>query len=210
MNTTNHAPLLPHDLLWGMAPQHLPLQAPAWAHAALAMGQPVVVRRQQLAEGWVAVGVRGSRREERLATQMRVAAITQRMRPEQAARQPSQVDWPAVRALKALQPLLDRQLLSWGVTGGVGFELASGVAVLHRDSDLDLLLRTPTPLTREEARNWLKVVDGACCRVDMQLETPNGAIALREWAGPSRRVLLKSTRRAALVLDPWSVLEALV
>ena len=207
MNTTYTSHPLAHDLLWGMAPQDLPASTPEWAQSALAQGHPVVVRRQQLDEGWVAVGVRGSCREERLATHMRVADITRRMSPEQAARQLIQPQWPALRALKELQPLLDRQPLSWGVTGAVGFELASGVPVLHRDSDLDLLLRTPVPLTREEARNWLRMVEGASCRVDMQLETPNGAVALREWAGRSHRVLLKNITGAALVRDPWCAQE---
>ncbi|WP_394353316.1 hypothetical protein [Metapseudomonas otitidis] len=37
--------LQPHDLLWGLAPDHLPAEAPAWARQVLAAGQPVVVRR---------------------------------------------------------------------------------------------------------------------------------------------------------------------
>ena len=44
----------------------LPGDAPAWAVQALATGQPVVVRRAACASGWVAVGVRGQGREQRL------------------------------------------------------------------------------------------------------------------------------------------------
>ncbi|WP_277322642.1 phosphoribosyl-dephospho-CoA transferase MdcG domain-containing protein, partial [Pseudomonas viridiflava] len=39
--------------------------------------------------------------------------------------------------------------------------------------------------------------------VDLQLQTPFGAIALREWAGTSRRVPLKTATGAHLVIDPW-------
>ena len=46
-------------------------------------------------------------------------------------------------------------------------------------------------------------LDKAACSVDLQLQTPFGAVALREWAGPSRRVLLKTTSGAHLVIDPW-------
>ncbi|MEX5452706.1 phosphoribosyl-dephospho-CoA transferase, partial [Stutzerimonas stutzeri] len=46
----------PHDLLWGMRPEQLPADAPAWAVAVLAAGQPVVVRRAVVAPGQVAVG----------------------------------------------------------------------------------------------------------------------------------------------------------
>ncbi|KAB0523459.1 phosphoribosyl-dephospho-CoA transferase, partial [Pseudomonas chlororaphis subsp. aureofaciens] len=57
--------LLPHDLLWGLPPQQLPADAPAWAVTAMAAGQPVVVRRAVAAAGQVAVGVRGRLREQR-------------------------------------------------------------------------------------------------------------------------------------------------
>ena len=35
-----------HDLLWGMIPAHLPVDAPGWAVEALSAGHPVVVRRR--------------------------------------------------------------------------------------------------------------------------------------------------------------------
>jgi phosphoribosyl-dephospho-CoA transferase len=37
----------------------------------------------------------------------------------------------------------------------------------------------------------------------MQLQAPAGALALREWAGNSRQVLLKAADGAHLVSDPW-------
>jgi phosphoribosyl-dephospho-CoA transferase len=41
----------------------------------------------------------------------------------------------------------------------------------------------------------------------MQLQTPFGAVALREWASPARRVLLKNATQAGLVIDPWNPQE---
>ena len=66
-----------------------------------------------------------------------------------------------------------------------------------------MILCTPKPLDRSEARALLAILDTAPCAVDLQLQTPFGAVALREWAGPSRRVLLKTVCGAHLVLDPW-------
>ena len=79
--------------------------------------------------------------------------------------------------------------------------------VVHADSDLDLLLRTPQPLARVQARELLDILDCAPCRIDLQLETPAGAVALREWAGCARRVLLKSAHGPRLVSDPWAAME---
>ncbi|MBT2296802.1 malonate decarboxylase holo-ACP synthase [Pseudomonas fluorescens] len=194
---------LAHDLLWGMTPQQLPADAPAWAVESLRRGQPVVVRRAITAPGHIAVGLRGASREQRYAASMPVAAIQRRVRPEELCHVALRRDVPALQALAQLRPMLDASAWIWGVSGSAGFELASGIEALHARSDLDLILRTPQPLDRIEARDLLAQLDGSTCAVDMQLQTPFGAVALREWAGSARRVLLKDNRQARLVIDPW-------
>ncbi|MDH4580412.1 malonate decarboxylase holo-ACP synthase [Pseudomonas sp. BN415] len=196
----------PHDLLWGMTSDQLPADAPAWAQQALAAGHPVVVRRAVCADGRVAVGIRGTSREQRLAAVMPVHAIQRLLSPEQL-RSRAAADFPALRALEAVAPILTATSLPWGPTGGVGFQLATGIAVLHEASDLDLILRTTNPFSRQHARELLAALADAPCRIDLQLETPNGAVALREWAGEARRVLLKCAEGACLVENPWHVLE---
>lgn len=190
-----------HDLLWGMTPAHLPADAPGWVVDAVSAGHPVVVRRAIVAPGQVAVGVRGRLREQRYAALMSVAAVQRRVTPQALREATSPRDLPALRALEQLRPVLAQQ--DWGVAGSAGFELASGVEALHALSDLDLILQAPEPLSRLEARALLAKLDAAPCAVDLQLQTPFGAVALREWAGASRRVLLKTARGAHLVLDPW-------
>ncbi|MHA4970146.1 malonate decarboxylase holo-ACP synthase [Pseudomonas extremorientalis] len=187
-----------HDLLWGMTPAHLPADAPAWAKDAVGT---VVVRRAIVAPGFVAVGVRGRLREQRFAALMPMAAVQRRVAPEALRDVVSTRDLPALQALDQLRPVLAP--LSWGVTGSAGFELATGIEALHAQSDLDLILRTPEPLDRNDARDLLATLDEVTCAVDLQLQTPFGAVALREWAGPSRRVLLKTAKGAHLVIDPW-------
>ena len=199
--------LLAHDLLWGMTPQQLPADAPAWVIESISAGQPVVVRRALSAAGQVAVGVRGPLREQRFATVMEVAAITRRVRPEELRHVQGSRDFPALRALAQLRSHLDDSGWVWGVSGSAGFELASGFFALHQGSDLDLILRTPHPLSRADAKALAAVLDTAVCRVDLQLQTPLGAVALREWAGVSSRVLLKNAIQATLVTDPWNPQE---
>ena len=199
--------VLAHDLLWGMSSAQLPADAPTWACAVLTQGQPVVVRRALAAPGQVAVGVRGPLREQRYASFMAVESISRCVRPEQLCHVESVRDLPALRALALLRGLLDEGGLIWGVSGSAGFELASGVRALHQQSDLDLILRTPEPLDRDLARALLQQLEAVECRVDLQLQTPQGAVALAEWAGTSSRVLLKNARQACLVSDPWQPLE---
>jgi len=192
----------PHDLLWGLASDALPEDAPAWAHAVVRSAQPVVVRRAVSVAGKVAVGLRGPRREQRLACEMALDAITACVSPE-ALRGAQAASLPPLLALEQVSARLEATGLAWGPTGGTAYQLATGVAVLHDSSDLDLLLRTPEALARGRARDLLAALDLAPCRIDVQLETPAGAIALREWASGAPRVLLKSSSGARLVADPW-------
>lgn len=190
-----------HDLLWGMTPEHVAPDAPAWVLDVLDAGHPVVVRRALAEAGYVAVGVRGRLREQRFAALLPVVAVHRRLTPEALRGVISPRDLPALRALDQLRPVLAQE--AWGVTGSAGFELATGIEALHAQSDLDLLLRTPERLERGDAEDLLAILDVAPCAVDLQLQTPYGAVALREWAGPARRVLLKTASGAHLVSDPW-------
>lgn len=190
-----------HDLLWGMTPAHLPADAPAWAVDAISAGHPVVVRRAIAELGYVAVGVRGRLREQRFAADMPLAAVQRRVAPEALRDVVSSRDLPALQALAQLRSVLEQE--TWGVSGSAGFELATGIEALHARSDLDLILRTPKRLERADAEDLLAILDATVCPVDLQLQTPFGAVALREWAGGSRRVLLKTASGAQLVLDPW-------
>jgi phosphoribosyl-dephospho-CoA transferase len=199
--------LLAHDLLWGMTLEQLRADAPAWVIESVRAGQPVVVRRALSAAGQVAVGVRGRLREQRYAASMEIRSITRRVTPEALCHVDSDRALPALRALNQLRPVLNGGGWVWGVSGSAGFELASGFTALHEGSDLDLILRTPQPLSRTRAQALLATLDSAMCAVDMQLQTPYGAVALREWAGSSNRVLLKNASQACLVLDPWNPQE---
>ncbi|MEW6174175.1 MAG: malonate decarboxylase holo-ACP synthase [Pseudomonadota bacterium] len=198
----------PHDLLWGMTPAQLPADAPAWAIAVLAAGQPVVVRRARVAAGLVAVGLRGATRDQRLAALMPVEAIAHRLAPEDLLARQASEDLPVFRVLAELRSLLDALGHAWGVTGSAGFQLATGLPTAHPDSDLDLLLRAERPLPRSEARPLLQLLEGRACRVDLQLETPLGGVALGEWAGGAARVLVKAAEGPRLVSDPWATERA--
>lgn len=193
-----------HDLLWGMSPALLSAGAPDWVRSVLEAGEPVVVRRALVAGGQIPVGVRGASRDQRYATLMPASSVRRRVRPEELIGAAHAGDLPALRALVRLRPALDELGLVWGVTGSVGYQLATGLPTAHANSDLDLLVRTPRPLSRSSACSLLRQLDGVPSHVDIQLETPAGAIALREWASDTARVLLKCATGARLIENPWN------
>jgi phosphoribosyl-dephospho-CoA transferase len=204
-------PLGAHDLLWvsetPVAADGAPL--PEWAVAACRRGAPVVVRRAPRgADGSIPVGVRGGVRSERCAATVAVRTITRVVPPEAlastAASIPRDAPFAALRTLRVLAPQLDALGWAWGPTGGAGFALASGLPVLHADSDLDLVVRMPQPPSTAQRDQLVHVLSVAECRVDLQVDTGHGGFALREWLASPRQTMLKTDHGPRLVADPWS------
>lgn len=194
----------PHDLLWGLPPDALPAQAPAWAVAIAQAGLPVVVRRAAPESGRIPVGLRGTTRAERMAAWLEPAAVRRQHSPEALRISSDCRDLPVFSTLAFIEPLLDDLGLPWGPTGAAGYELASGWPALHAGSDLDLLIRCEAKMSRDQARTLLASLQAqAVCRLDILLETPLGGVALAEWAGNAPRVLLKTAAGPQLVRDPW-------
>jgi phosphoribosyl-dephospho-CoA transferase len=119
-----------------------------------------------------------------------------------AAALPADGGLPCLDALLALAPRLDALGLAWGPAGGVGFWLACGLPVLRPDSDLDLLVRAPSPLAPSTRAALCALQDAANCRIDIQLDTGRGGFALAEY-GRGGRVLLKTAEGPLMVDDPW-------
>ncbi|MGM3277536.1 malonate decarboxylase holo-ACP synthase [Ralstonia sp. 24A2] len=204
-------PLRAHDLLWVSA---MPTTAdgaplPDWAIAACQQGAPVVVRRAPRgADGSIPVGLRGCVRSERCAGTVAASAITRVVTPEMLATTATAIahDAPfaALRTLRALAPALDALGWAWGPTGGVGFALASGLPVLHTDSDLDLVVRMPHAPSAAQREHLVRQLSDTECRVDLQIDTGHGGFALRDWLTSPHKTLLKTDLGPVLVADPWS------
>jgi phosphoribosyl-dephospho-CoA transferase len=108
---------------------------------------------------------------------------------------------PALSTLQTARPMMEATGLPWGPTGSVGFELATGVTAASPDSDLDLVIRMPDgtagllPLLVALHRE----LSGVGVRVDCQVESPIGAIALAELAGGRPDVLVRTAEGPRLV-----------
>jgi phosphoribosyl-dephospho-CoA transferase len=187
-------------------------QRPQWTSAALRRAPWVVVRRVAPSPGAWPVGVRGRLRSQRAAAWLPQGAVDQCITPRMLAagrlwrRRPGITPTPAVAVLDALAAILvdhghaDR----WGPGGSVGFELASGVSSTTIRSDLDVVLRADEPVTRDAAARLHADLSKLPVRIDVLLETPQGAAVLAEYAAGTGVTLLRSTEGPRLVRDPWS------
>ena len=159
--------------------------------------------------GLIPVGVRGSTRAERFAAFLAPAAVAARVMPEDLATAQAWRQTPGrhpagalLRVLDTVDELFASQSLVWGPTGSVGFELATGAATAGPTSDLDVVVRAPEPWIPDRAPGLADDLARLPVRVDAQLETPAGAVALVEYARGGR-VLLRTQDGPKLVRDPW-------
>ena len=198
--------LRPHDLIWLTTRDALEDIHESWVDTAWHTGLPVVVRRDVDGNGRIPVGVRGLKRDQRAAGWVNPHQIARIVSPEQLSAEESLLRSPFI-TLPPVQVAVQLSRPSWpwtwGITGSTGYALATGIAVIHADSDLDLLIRAPQPLSRTVLLSWQSQLEGALCRADTQVETPLGGFALNEWLRDGK-TLLKTDRGPRLTANPWA------
>lgn len=193
-----------HDLLWGMTADCLADDSPLWVKEVLLRGDPVVVRREITLVGQVAVGIRGQFRHQRYAAQMPRSAITKQLKPEALTHVDTQQFEHLAERLQSISSIMKKFSGCWGYTGSFGFELATDIKTVTEQSDIDLLIRAEQPFAKKLAIELLENFQQARLNVDIQLQLPQGGLALKEWARNSGKVLLKRADGAVLVENPWN------
>ena len=184
---------------------------PAWLAAAFADAPFAVARRAVAPQGFVAVGFRGPSRSDRYGALVARDSVVSVTPPEALIHRCPSPGRAVLKAFAALRRIVEQrglESLVWGPTGSVGFELATAHPAVTETSDLDVLIRAPLPLIRAHAhalRGRLAHVERELgLRIDAQLETPAGGIALNEWIEGKPRVLARSASGPSLVDDPWA------
>ena len=192
-----------HDFLWVHSDEDLIGEVPDWVHLVWNPKLPLVCRRDSSTEYCLLpVGIRGRIRKERCALWINENRVARRVTPRdvvallytcslrtpavQGARFFAETDWP----------------FYWGITGSCAYSLVTGTNVMHRTSDLDLVIRSASPLRKADLRQWVRVASGCMCRTNTQIDTGVGAFSLNEWM-QSDTVLLKTNQGPRLVRNPW-------
>jgi phosphoribosyl-dephospho-CoA transferase len=197
----------PHDLLQlRNVTDHEYAHLPRWAQDSLRWACWVVRRRDNLRTGDVPVGIRGRQRNQRHAWWIPVESVDRVVAPwelvDGLATYKSSLG--VVRTARAVSALMADQGLRWGPTGSLGFTLATGRVAIRTESDLDVLIDTPTELARERARELNHQLERLNCAVDAQLATPAGGVSLGEWANPTaQQVVVRTESGPMLTVNPW-------
>ena len=186
-------------------------EPPQWVSQSLQRAPFVVMRRPPPRPGEFPVGIRGDARSQRAAAWVPVGAVQECITPQMLA---AQWAWrqrrefaimPAVAALEEAAAIFEGHGMAgrWGPAGSVGFELASGVRSTTPNSDLDIVLGAAASMARADAARLQAELSALAVRIDVLLETPNGAVALAEHAKSAGAILLRSPQGPRLSRDPW-------
>lgn len=178
--------LRPHDLLEVINKNDIISYSPIpeWLDESLVSAPFVVVRRARAEDGLVAVGIRGKSRQERFAAFLPIKKIVKIITPEQLV---EEIKWKTrnkeiFNSLNEVMKLMNQLSLTWGPTGSVGFELATGKSVITEKSDIDIIIRSEKGMKKEVARELLAELRKIPYSIDVQIEFEEGAYSLIEYA----------------------------
>lgn len=201
----------PHDMLWTDGFNALisddPL--PSWVNEQWSASFPVIVRRDHSAKGLIPVGIRGKEKHQRAPAWISPENVSKRLSPEMLimdSKKLSAYSFSDAKPVRAIFELLELKLpYAWGPTGSCAYALATGCPVMHEESDLDMLIRCNEPVLPEAFAFLAEKWDSFPCKTDIQIETPFGAFALKEWIREKGgKVLLKTAFGPILTTDPWN------
>jgi phosphoribosyl-dephospho-CoA transferase len=88
---------------------------------------------------------------------------------------------------------LDVASLTWGPTGSVGFELATGQEAVTEKSDIDIVIRISEEFTITFAQKIENGLKNLPFRIDVQLEMKEGAFSLSEYVNSEGKEVLFRT-----------------
>jgi phosphoribosyl-dephospho-CoA transferase len=169
------------------------------------------VRRARPEKNSIAIGIRGACRNQRLACFVGMNHVLEVRTPAELLRawqekgspfEENAAPWRALQQAAQAWSFVD---FAWGPAGSVGYSLATGQDHCSAASDLDLIVKLPHPISREEASRFLQVLPASAVRFDILAETPHCGFRLAEYAMVSGKILLRTPDGPRLGCNPWSL-----
>lgn len=198
----------PHDLLKINSTSVLSDELPSWAKSIFPNSLTAVVRRSPKRKGQIPVGIRGIKREQRFATYIDPECVIKITTPYELVEQESwkeisrkRQSLPAIEALPQVNRVLKNY--RWGISGSVGFELATKTPSAKITSDLDLVWLPRRPIDKKTAGQLLKQLNQFGVHADLQVIQGNNGFSLEEYANSTSTIMMKTLEDPILVTDPW-------
>jgi len=197
-----------HDLLYVKQQYLIHLEEiPTWLN--IEEKEWVVVRRAEMIDGYVPVGVRGNQRNQRYACFLKEEMIEKKITPKELLNHKFLEDIPLNRqeALEIFQTFQQlKKLLShyeWGIGGSLAYELVSKRPTVKQTSDLDVLIYSKEKLDYRQMNELYDISQNVTTKIDMQIITLFGGCSLTELCQSKNQVLLKTNSGPVLTNNPW-------
>ena len=183
-------------------------ELPFWVQETLKESNWAVVRRGIGTSG-IPVGIRGELKTQRFACELARDAVGKTVKPDQLLRDVfnGRIYNPLwEKELAPLKRIVWDQENNWkgilrvGVTGSVGYELATGIPVTTEKSDIDLLIYVEERFSRSEAKRLLQFLKDMERRTDAVLKMEKGWISLEEYVSEASQILVKSIDGCCMIV----------
>ncbi|ADC50451.1 phosphoribosyl-dephospho-CoA transferase [Alkalihalophilus pseudofirmus OF4] len=183
---------------------------PDWVYSVLREAPFVVVRRAPQMDGIIPVGIRGNHRSQRCASAINMTEMKQCFSPEsiKVKEVKTSIDLINIGLIQIQNIMDDFPDLTWGPAGSVGFELVTSYPATHKNSDIDMVIRTNRILEQSVAQKIVELLNVLSINVDALLETNQGAFALAEYATNCEKLILRSSVGPKLVYHPAFQLQS--
>lgn len=99
-----------------------------------------------------------------------------------------------------MSQILENYPFTWGLAGSTGFELVSGIETTTSNSDIDIIMRKSSRLTVSIAKRLKKELETIPVRVDVQVESNEGAFSLSEFVMSVGKDLLLRTQDGPILI----------
>lgn len=196
-----HKNIKPHDILQIKDINKFikSIDSSKWIEESLIKAPFVVVRRGKMIDDKIPVGIRGDSRDKRYGTYLDKENILNVIEPYEISDKRLWTNNQHVKesnifkALEIVEEVLkEKKDLKWGPTGSTAFELISNVITINENSDLDILIKIPDFFSIDEAKEINEKIQKVPCKIDIQLEVPQGIISLVEYARGDDPLLLRT------------------
>lgn len=186
---------------------------PEWAKDSLSKAKIVVVRRGNLKNNLIPIGIRGKQKNQSWGCFLPKDKILKHYHPDYFIAHQSWRNLPhdrqamlAFQALVKIVPLLTK--LRWGVSGSLVYEMATGIEMVHQTSDIDIIAWKVKPMSIKQAQLLLKQLNQFNVHADMQVVNRDRGFALEEYAmNRDAQILIKTNAGPQLSADPWHYIE---
>ncbi len=172
------------------------LSLPNWAYKSWQSSPYHVIRRAPIRDKMIPIGIRGTTRGERYGCYIPITWVEKIISPQSLVAERAWHHWQRATSFPRMFDAIERMShilmdIKWGIGGSIGYELTTGLPTITEQSDLDIILYPTRQFSTQTGTLWQEEAQNCTIKVDIQVETSQGAFHLVEYLSGRDKILLK-------------------